>query len=296
MTLQRIIIATGYGQTCNQIFQIAHWMPVAIETGAALHFPGFARYAANFAGTAGPGTPRFPMSAKDLGTAERAAVRVLGRLNRMSEGVISAALGGIDLYPGHAVFNLAEGDELNPRSVVAQVGKASTLWVRGWRFRDREGLRANRQVVAAFFAPIASVQAMADRAIEAARRNVDVVVGVHLRRGDYRGSNEGKYFFDDAAMAAVLGRLAALIAPRRCRFLLASNEAVDLAAYRSVDVVPAPGHAVGDLYVLAACDYILGPPSTYSMWASWYGGVPLHHLSNPGDAISIGDFSVVSLP
>jgi hypothetical protein len=46
------------------------------------------------------------------------------------------------------------------------------------------------------------------------------------------------------------------------------------------------------MYVLAACDLILGPPSTFSIWASYYGQVPLmqldsrDYLPEPGAYIS----------
>jgi hypothetical protein len=33
-----------------------------------------------------------------------------------------------------------------------------------------------------------------------------------------------------------------------------------------------------DLYSLARCDYVFGPPSTYSQWASFYGNKPLLHV------------------
>ena len=41
-----------------------------------------------------------------------------------------------------------------------------------------------------------------------------------------------------------------------------------------MDWTPGPGTEIGDLYSLAACDYIIGPPSTYTQWASFYGQVP----------------------
>jgi hypothetical protein len=42
------------------------------------------------------------------------------------------------------------------------------------------------------------------------------------------------------------------------------------------------GSAVEDLYSLARCDYLLGPPSTFSLWASFYGNVPLHQMASAG--------------
>jgi len=35
---------------------------------------------------------------------------------------------------------------------------------------------------------------------------------------------------------------------------------------------------IEDLYLLGYCDYIVGPNSSFSQWASFWGGVPLHVL------------------
>ena len=50
--------------------------------------------------------------------------------------------------------------------------------------------------------------------------------------------------------------------------------------------------AVGDLYALARCDYIMGPPSTYTQWASFYGNAPLFHLFTSSGHLELGKFRV----
>ena len=44
------------------------------------------------------------------------------------------------------------------------------------------------------------------------------------------------------------------------------------------------------MYSLAACDYIMGPPSTYTLWASLYGGARLYFMQNAEADISMDDF------
>ena len=48
-----------------------------------------------------------------------------------------------------------------------------------------------------------------------------------------------------------------------------------------------------DLYGLAACDYIIGPPSTYSHWASFWGKGPLRPLDSSDLQLKLGDFKRV---
>ncbi|MFN5837557.1 MAG: hypothetical protein ACK47J_12755, partial [Pseudanabaena sp.] len=51
---------------------------------------------------------------------------------------------------------------------------------------------------------------------------------------------------------------------------------------------------IEDLYSMAKCDYLIGPPSTYSMWASFYGMVPLLHIYDKHQIINLKDFLIVS--
>jgi hypothetical protein len=46
------------------------------------------------------------------------------------------------------------------------------------------------------------------------------------------------------------------------------------------------------LYVLAGCHYLVGPPSTFTLWASYYGATPLYQVEDPDKAFSINDFKV----
>ena len=51
---------------------------------------------------------------------------------------------------------------------------------------------------------------------------------------------------------------------------------------------------IEDLYALSLCDYILGPPSTFSMWASFYGKKPLRIVSYKDEAISLHEFKIIA--
>jgi len=49
---------------------------------------------------------------------------------------------------------------------------------------------------------------------------------------------------------------------------------------------------VEDLYALAECDYIIGPPSTYTLWASFYGDTPLWFMEHKGDIPDLSAFFI----
>ncbi len=71
-------------------------------------------------------------------------------------------------------------------------------------------------------------------------------------------------------------------------FLIASDENVCHKDFSGMTIRQAPGHELEDLYCLAECDYIVGPPSTYSAWAAFYGKKPLYQIDLKD--IEIGQF------
>jgi len=49
---------------------------------------------------------------------------------------------------------------------------------------------------------------------------------------------------------------------------------------------------VSDIFALSDCDYILGPKSTFTQWASFYGARPLLHLQGSDQVVKIEEFRV----
>ena len=84
----------------------------------------------------------------------------------------------------------------------------------------------------------------------------------------------------------------ALWPERKVRFLICSNEDVSsLLSLPGVLAAAGPGAPVMDLYALAACDYLIGPPSTFSLWASFHGGAPLQMLLERKQTIRLEGFA-----
>lgn len=49
--------------------------------------------------------------------------------------------------------------------------------------------------------------------------------------------------------------------------------------------------AAMDLYSLSRCDYIIGPPSSFSRWASLMGHIPIYQIWNKNEEITEKSFS-----
>jgi hypothetical protein len=106
-----------------------------------------------------------------------------------------------------------------------------------------------------------------------------ILCGIHIRLGDYQHHNSGSWFYSIEQYATKMREFCELFGNGKpVRFLVCSNETLHLDAFRGLTVTFGSGQFMEDLMTLGQCDYILGAPSTYSAWASFYGDVPLRFL------------------
>lgn len=300
--LTKIILPYGYGQTCNQLLQISHWFPVAIERGIPLYFPGFRRYAGLFAGTAGASRMCFPADAPSLTRTEAAWCKVCGaaarapwpKINRLGLQTCFAMTRAVPGNRCWKVDDTGKDGSTDPKAVMADpaVQSARALWVRGWLYRDHAGVLQHRAAIRQFFSPLPDIADQVAKLAESTHRDGATVVGIHIRRGDLILREGGRYYYEDDVYKRFMHAITDALPGRRIRFLVASNAPINQAAFPGLDVVQTPGTVAGDLYSLATADYLVGPPSTFTIWASYYGNVPMRFLLTHDQPIKLKEFKV----
>jgi len=176
-------------------------------------------------------------------------------------------------------------------SAVERAERAAVLVVVGWRFRDDQAVREHGDLIRAIFRPRPRFRQAVDDSLAPLRDRCDIVIGVHVRRTDYAAFRGGRFFYSDTDYRRVMADLAERNG--RVGFLLASDAPLDIRAFGGLTVRQAPGHELADLYALAGCDYIVGPPSTYSTWAAFYGPTLLFHIMSPHEHVTFEDFKRV---
>lgn len=114
------------------------------------------------------------------------------------------------------------------------------------------------------------------------RSGCDVLVGIHARRGDYASHRGGRWFYDEADYLRWISQVPALfasMAPTRIRVVICSNERGFLTSAQSAAITLSPlQSAAGDQLLLSHCDLIIGPPSTFSVWAAFLTDTRLLHI------------------
>jgi hypothetical protein len=129
------------------------------------------------------------------------------------------------------------------------------------------------------------------------KKHSDLVVGVHIRRGDYATWNDGRFFYELEDYHQFMLRIQKLYKDRRISFFISSNEDFSLDIFTSCECRrfgKEPSGAILDLYTLSVCDRIIGPFSSYSRWASFIGEVPLCFLETKDQLFTEESFSKIT--
>ena len=105
------------------------------------------------------------------------------------------------------------------------------------------------------------------------------LIGLHIRRSDYKIWNNGKYYFSDEFYQDVIKKIRLNILNKNLDpfVIVVSDEKIS--SKLGFDFL-SNGSWKEDQIILQSCDIILGPPSTFTMWASYISQIPLIKLSS----------------
>lgn len=170
-------------------------------------------------------------------------------------------------------------------------------FTKGWSTRtDTRYLMQTLPELKCIFRPKDEIMSRAEGLIAEMRQTSDLIVGVHIRRGDYATWNNGRFFYSLEEYHQFMIRVKELYCNKRVSFFISSNEDFSLVFFSDCDCRRFSNEQSGailDLYTLALCDRIIGPFSSYSRWASFIGEVPLCFLETKDQQFSEESFSKI---
>ena len=168
---------------------------------------------------------------------------------------------------------------------------------KGWQTRtDTRYLAQTLPQLKQIFRPREDIMDKANGLIAQMREESDLIVGVHIRRGDYATWNDGRFFYELEEYHQFMLRVQELYKDQRVSFFISSNEAFSLDIFEGCNCRrfgKEPSGAILDLYTLSVCDRIIGPFSSYSRWASFIGEVPLCFLETKDQVFTENSFSKI---
>jgi hypothetical protein len=285
-----IVIARRIGRLGNRLILSSHFMAFAREHGARVLNPAFAEYGRYFEGTRHDllcAYPRRSIAAPAWPWLRRL---VSGMYYYPTRALVGAGCKNVPLK----IVRLTTGQrcELTSDAWLGWVRQRRYVFVLGWDFRDAAAVRRQAAAIRAYFQPVEEHQRAIAAVIRRARGEGDVLVGLHIRQGDYARYMQGRYFYSPEQYCAITRQIVELFAPRKVSFFVCSDAPQRPENFPGLAVTLGTGHVVEDMYALSRCDYLIGPPSTFTGWASFYGDVPLCPLEIPNQPIRLEDFRV----
>ena len=165
----------------------------------------------------------------------------------------------------------------NTAELLAHAGK-KLLLVGGRRYRDIPLERKWRPEISRRFSvneEILQSTPVYQRQIQWKKAGYEVV-GVHVRRGDYADWRQGRHFYSDDVYREHVERIGATGATRFVVFASDDHPFSD-----SEEIIVSKNDWSYDHWLMANCDYLIGPPSTFTIWAGYLGDIKYYHIKNP---------------
>src|SRR5258706_3170608 len=215
------------GRLANRLILFANFVALAEEQGHRLINFTFHTYSELFEGTRGNVYCRYPApklrSWMDIVPGVAIAIRktrilyhvtrYTSQLNEHFPVFGDAAVTLHELSGDH--ITLLDGPEYQEK-----IRSAKIVFVYGWWLRTPRLVQKHGDQIRAYFRPVEKYADVSRDAVDALRRNADIVIGVHIRQGDYRAWKGGKYFFPASRYAAWMHELAAQFPEHKVAFLV----------------------------------------------------------------------------
>lgn len=252
------------GRLANQLWNFVSIYAYTLEKGYILINPTFTDYAGYFADFKGNDllSPQLNVkflpskTAKFLLWFARAIDRRINISNTYQTGEDANA---IILPP------TVSDSDFNPTKPV--------IFLNGWLYRNTKGLEKYREEVMHKFRPAPEYALKIDEFWNSLDED-SYKIGVHIRRTDYKQHLNGRYYFELDRYISEMRKIAKRHKGNKITFLVFSDEPrtqAEFSEFKDAKVVLSNNLFIVDLFLLSKCHELLGPPSTFTQFASWYG-------------------------
>ncbi len=284
-----IILNDKPGQLCNRLWAFSFFIAYAMKYRLNIYIPNFKEYQSYFEDLSSFPHVHFTIVKKPpiIDTLTYQSYRVITKLLRIISSFFSVKGLGIYIDPYHWTHESWDDSIL--------MRKRNIVFLGSWFHRKEvAALLEWKSALVKLFEPKSIYKKKADTLFGNLRTEYDVIIGIHIRRRDYANFHGGAYLFDDAVYKKYMKAIQDCCGGGKNCYFLASDETVNCSRFEDYKAFSLEAPVmIEDVYALSRCDYILGPPSTFSMWASFIGDVPLRIIKYADENITLDQFSPI---
>ena len=290
--LKWVVLAKRNAQLGNRLTMHAHLLAYCREKGCIFLNPTLGEYADFFVGTRGRLLVQDDTSLKRESLPvwhTRMAYMCVRGMYQLTK--VSGWLPWFPVQSGKATRNpLGKGLREFLNELESKGGRLAI--VSTWKIRDYELCAKHAEAIRRIFTPTPELRRNSDQKLRALRSAVDLILGVHIRHGDYRKHAGGALFFSPQDYRRWMKEFATCFPGKNIGFAICSDAKQSAEDFLDLEFVFGPGNddadgygnkrrdpvqsvIVEDNYLLSQCDYILGTVSTFCSWAAFWGNKPL---------------------
>lgn len=262
-----IILLYPFGQTSNQFFQHVHLDAFCREYNILFYNPSFHLYKKDY--------PKLKLFCHNFFIYKffRLIFKIRQKLNLLE------------------VVDFDNDDNVRYYSQNAKRFKWNIVFCSGWRFRRADLVEKYREDYQRQFRPDIDIKKLE---ADFLKRDFigQILMGVHIRRGDYKEYAGGKFYFEDDIYINYINQLLNLL-NSDCKIILFTDDSsfnFQIYKDRFSNVCLSQCSVVEDHYLMSKCDYLLGAFSTFSLWASYIGGAKLYRVRDKNEILTLDKF------
>ena len=187
--------------------------------------------------------------------------------------------------------------DIDNKDFLSLAKQTKFLFVTGWQFTQGNNQEADHSKIVETFKPKNIYLQRAQLIIDNARTGDSnrILLGVHIRQGDYKTFEKGRFFFETEDYVSIVSSVVAQFSNVPVTVIICSNEAQNEKLFAGLNYLISEEEALCDLIILSLCDYIIGPPSTFSHLASCIGKVPRAEIRDSHTPPSKSSFLIEKL-
>lgn len=280
---KKLIVIKPNGNHSNRLLQNLHFEAFCIEHQIEYHNPTFIDMAGYYAEPCNIETNFFLKFLQ---------IDILGKLFRHSR-IVKKIFSVVWIISKSSCLKLILFDKrteasVSERLLLNALKKNDEVYVGGWRFEFTQLTKKHWGEISRRYSLKATIYKNNELAIKASKLKSEgySLIGVHIRRGDYKKWKGGIYYYDDNVYKKHIENISLQLVKQgneKHMFLIFSNDVVEFK--QSDNLIISNEDWYIDHHVMSLCDYLIGPPSTFTLWASYVGQVKLFHLYDSNEKI-----------
>jgi len=172
-------------------------------------------------------------------------------------------------------FDRVNIDKDRKKILLKAFEKKNTVYVSGWKFRVSDLIEKNRIELVKRYSlkPEFYENNNLYKKIIKIKKQENILIGIHIRRGDYKNWLGGKYYFEDEVYEAYMKEFLEKLSKETDKnqvFIIFSNDNVKFLENDNILISKECWYI--DHHLMSLCDYLIGTHSTFTLWASYIGG------------------------